>query len=299
MTHEGLIEGFSRRVLPGDGIHIDALVGGSGPPVLLLHGYPQTRMAWHAVAPVLARRFTVVVPDLRGYGRSDKPAGDAAHLLYSKRQMARDQLATMAALGFERFMVAGHDRGGRVAYRLALDAPHAVSRLAVIDILPTADVFEGGPDSAMKLFHWFLLAQPHPLPETLINGRSDEFLAWLFERWAGPGWRPHPAAWADALESFRDPATVHATCEDYRAGWAVDRQLDLADRGQRRIEAPVLALWGRDGAVGQGRPLDVWRPWCRHVVGQALPGGHFVPEESPAEAAAALAEFFAEPGAAG
>lgn len=292
MAKEGLIEGFTRHRLPGDGLCIDALIGGSGPPLLLLHGYPQTRLAWRGVAPLLAKHFTVVVPDLRGYGRSDKPMGDAAHTLYSKRQMGRDQLASMGALGFNRFMVAGHDRGARVAYRLALDAPHAVECLAVIDIVPTLEVFEAGANAIMSLFHWTFLAQPAPLPEILLTGRTDEFLLYLFQRWAARGFRFDPESLADYLECSRNPAALHASCEDYRAAWAVDRMHDLSDPGQRLIQQPLLALWGREGAADNANPLDVWQRWGRHVRGEALPGGHFVPEESSRETARCLAEFF-------
>lgn len=292
----GIIEGLDRVTLPGDGVEIDALVGGEGPPLLLLHGYPQTRMAWHAMAPSLMRDYTLVIPDLRGYGRSGKPAGDNDHKLYSKRQMARDQAIAMNALGFKCFFVAGHDRGGRVAYRLALDMPEAVRAVAVLDIVPTLDVFEASAAGWMGMFHWSFLAQPYPLPETLLNGRSDEFLEWLLQRWTATGWRPDAKAWADCLEAFRDPAALHASCEDYRSGWHVDRLHDLADRGKRRIEAPVLVLWGLDGALAKIEPLEVWRPWCTQVSGYAVPGGHFVPEESPVETAMHLHRFFRSAG---
>jgi haloacetate dehalogenase len=290
---QGLIEGFERRRLPGDGITIDALVGGSGPPLLLLHGYPQTRMAWRAVAPELARHFTLVIPDLRGCGRSDKPVDDAGHQTYSKRRMARDQVATMAALGFARFFVAGHDRGGRVAYRLALDHPEAVERLAVIDIVPTVDVFEGTAASAMALFHWSFLAQPHPLPEQLLAGRTDAFLAHLFSRWTAPGFVFEPASMHDYLQCFQDPATVHATCSDYRAAWAVDRHHDQQDRDARRtLGQPLQVLWGSHGTANAAGPMPIWNAWAAHATGQAIRAGHFVPEEAPAETAAALRHFF-------
>lgn len=290
---QGLIDGFERRRLPGDGVTIDALVGGSGPPLLLLHGYPQTRLAWRAVACELARHFTLVIPDLRGCGRSDKPPDDAGHQTYSKRRMARDQMATMAALGFQRFFVAGHDRGGRVAYRLALDHPDAVERLAVIDIVPTADVFEGTAASAMALFHWSFLAQPHPLPEQLLEGRTNEFLAHLFSRWTAPGFAFEPVSMHDYLECFRDPATVHATCSDYRAAWAVDRHHDLQDRNANRtIGQPLQVLWGDHGTADATGPMRIWNAWAAHASGQAIRAGHFVPEEAPTETAAALRDFF-------
>lgn len=287
---DGLIEGFERRRLPGAGVGIDALVGGSGPPLLLLHGYPQTRVMWRRVAPALTDRFTVVVPDLRGYGRSDKPAGDAAHERYSKRTMARDQLATMAALGFERFAVAGHDRGARVGYRLALDNPDAVTRLAVLDIVPTGEVWaKATATSAQSMFHWYLLAQPAPLPERLIGADPEFFLRTLLGRWSGDGFVFEEDAVADYVAGF-DEAGVHASCEDYRSGWHVDRELDEADRG-RRIAAPVLVVYGEDYGVAKARPLQTWQEWAADVRAVAVPGGHFVCEESPEEVTEALLAF--------
>lgn len=288
----GMIEGFDARRLPGDGIEIDALVGGSGPPLLLLHGYPQTRMIWAAVAPRLAQSFTLVIPDLRGYGRSDKPQGDKDHFLYSKRQMARDQIATMKALGHERFHVAGHDRGGRVAYRLALDHPQAVDRLAVIDIVPTAEMWQAGAVGMMGLFQWTFLAQDVPLPEMLLQDRAVDFMQWLFTRWTTPGFEFHPDAMRDYLESGSSPEAIHASCEDYRAGWHVDRLHDEEDRGRKSIAAPTLLLWGEHGAAAKAAPLEIWKQWASHVTGMALPAGHFVPEEAPAETAQALLDFF-------
>jgi haloacetate dehalogenase len=187
---EGLISGFKRCRLPGEGIEIDALVGGAGPPLLLLHGYPQTRVAWRSVAPALAERFTCVIPDLRGYGRSDKPEGDERHERYSKRIMALDQIATMRALGHERFAIAGHDRGARVAYRLALDHPDVVSRIAVLDVVPTGEVWaNSSAQSGYNSYHWYMLAQPKPLPETLIGGNPAFFLDWTLGHVAALGRR--------------------------------------------------------------------------------------------------------------
>jgi haloacetate dehalogenase len=291
---EGLIDGFERRRLPGDGLTIDALVGGSGPPLLLLHGYPQTRVMWRAIATALAQQYTVVVPDLRGYGRSDKPAGDAEHMAYAKRTMAQDQLATMRALGFERFAVAGHDRGARVGYRLALDHPQAVTALAVLDILPTGDVWAGADAAAaMRMYHWFFLAQVQPLPETLIGAAPDFFLRTIVRSWAGTGFQFDPASMADYVACFSDPASIHASCEDYRAGWAVDRVHDEADRGVRRISAPLLVVWSEDFSVARGEPLKTWSAWADNVEGHAVPGGHFVCEERPADVLASLQRFLA------
>lgn len=289
----GTIAGFERRRLPGEGIEIDALVGGIGPPLLLLHGYPQTRMHFKAVAPLLAEQFTVVVPDLRGYGRSDKPAGDAEHVLYSKRMMALDQIATMRALGYQSFAVAGHDRGGRVAYRLALDHPECVTRITVLDIIPTAEMWAGAnAESAMRAFHWYMLAQPGPFPETLIGGDPEFFIRSLMKSWAGGQFQFDDECLADYVACFSDPACIHASCEDYRAGWTIDRTFDEADRGRNTIAVPLLVLWGRDYSVAGADPLGKWRAWADDVEGHAVAGGHFLAEESPEETITALLRFF-------
>jgi haloacetate dehalogenase len=290
---DGMIDGFERQTLPGDGIGIDALVGGSGPPLLLLHGWPQTRMCWSAVAPALAGEFTVVVPDLRGYGRSGRPSGEHGADAYSKRLMGNDQIATMRALGFERFAVGGHDRGGRVAYRLALDHPAAVTRLAVLDIVPTADVWGGmGAEEALKMWHWPFLAQPGSLPETLIGADPGWFLRYILRQQAGEGFGFPAANLADYLACAADPAAVHGWCEDYRAGAGVDRSNDEADRG-RKLDMPVLVLWGRNGSLSGKDAVALWRPWAESVKGEALPCGHFVPEEQPEAVLRQFRRFFA------
>lgn len=289
---DGLIEGFTARRLPGEGIGIDALVGGSGPPLLLLHGWPQTRLCWSAVAPALADSFTVVVPDLRGYGRSDKPAGGGDHADYSKRMMARDQIATMRALGFDRFAVGGHDRGGRIAYRLALDHPEAVTRLACLDIVPTADVWASmGADEAVGMWHWPFQAQPDGLPEKMIGADPAWFVRTILDRQSGEGAAFPDANVADYLACAADPATVHGWCEDYRAGWTIDRALDEADR-ERRLAMPLLVLWGESGSLKGKDALALWHPWAERVEGEALPGGHFVPEEQPDAVVAHFRRFF-------
>jgi haloacetate dehalogenase len=261
----------------------------------LLHGYPQTRVMWRAVAPVLARHYTVVAPDLRGYGRSDKPPGDAAHELYSKRVMARDQLAVMRALGFDRFAVAGHDRGARVAYRLALDHPAAVTAVAVLDIIPTGDVWARmGAASAMRMFHWAFLAQPSPLPEALIAADAALFQRALMRSWAGDGFKFEPASMDDYVACFAAPGAVHASCEDYRAGWSIDRAHDEADRGAKTITAPLLVLWGEEFSVAAAEPLQTWSTWASNVQGEALACGHFVAEERPAQVSDRLLGFLAQ-----
>ncbi|SEG66097.1 alpha/beta fold hydrolase [Marinobacterium lutimaris] len=292
MEMDGVIAGFERVQVPGDGITVDALVGGEGPPLLLLHGYPQTRMIWKKVAPVLARSFTLVIPDLRGYGRSEKPLDETRPELYCKRQMARDQLATMRHLGFDSFHVAGHDRGARVAYRLAFDYPEAVKRLAVIDIIPTLDLFAASGEAFMGMFHWSFLAQPYPLPEMLLEGRADRFALALMQRWVKPGFKFDEEALEDYLLSNRNPAVVRAGCDDYRAAWLFDRLHDQESLAKGQLEMPVLALWGAAGAVGKASPLEIWARWAKDLCGEALPAGHFVPEEAPEETARALRAFF-------
>lgn len=289
---EGLITGFDRRVLPGDGIEIDALVGGSGPPLLLLHGWPETRMCWAAVAPALAARFTVVVPDLRGYGRSGKPQSGQP-LDYAKRTMARDQLATMRALGFDRFAVGSHDRGSRVAYRLALDHPEAVTRFASLDVVPTADVWAAmHAEQAVGMWHWSFLAQPDGLAEKLIGADPGWFTRYLLEHQSGKGFRFPEANLADYIACAQHTATIRGWCEDYRAGWTIDRELDEADRG-RKLTMPVLALWGATGSLRGKDATELWRAWADQVEGEQLPCGHFIPEEAPERVIAQFERFFA------
>jgi haloacetate dehalogenase len=259
--------------------------GGDGPPVLLLHGHPQTHAMWHAAAADLARDFTVVAADLPGYGRSAPvPAG-------SKREMAAALVEMMAALGFQRFHLAGHDRGGRCAYRLALDLPERVDRLAVLDIVPTAEMWRRvDKEFGLVDWHWFFLAQPEPFPETLIAADPD---AYYFR---GDRSRFHPEALADYLAAVHDPAVIHAMCQDYRAGATIDHELDEADLAAgRRIRCPVLALWaGRDELGRWFDVLETWRRWAEDVRGHAVDAGHFLAEERPGEVAEELRAFFAE-----
>lgn len=293
-----MFDGFQRMQIDTSGARINLAKGGAGPPILLLHGYPQTHVMWHRVAPSLARDFTVVVPDLRGYGDSSKPDGGPDHAGYSKRAMAQDQVEVMHRLGFERFAVAGHDRGARVAYRLTLDHAERVTRLAVLDIVPTHAMFSA-VDKAMatRSFHWFFLIQPYDLPERLIGAESEYFLHTMLARWSGNGLEPFsPEALAEYTRCFKDPATIHATCEDYRAGASIDFEIDGADVGKRKIECPMLALWGgRDRRPAAGREvLDVWREWATDVRGRPIHCGHFIAEEKPDETASALREFLLE-----
>jgi len=246
---------------------------------------------WHLVAPHLAQDFTVVAPDLRGYGDSAKPPTTPDHAPYAKRAMARDQVAVMQQLGFERFAVAGHDRGGRCAYRLALDHPERVLQLAVLDIVPTSEAFRRADMAfALSYWHWFFLAQPADLPERLIQADPEAF----YLRRGGRLFAPE--ALAEYRRYFHDPATIHAMCEDYRAGATIDFALDEADRGTRRIACPVLVLWGRRGQLENAYDvLAVWRDWADDVRGCALDCGHYLPEEAPDETYAELHRFFAGP----
>ena len=265
--------------------------GGSGPPVLLLHGYPESHLMWAGVAAGLARDFTVVAPDLRGYGGSSKPATTDDHEPYSKRAMGRDALALMRHLGFERFRLAGHDRGGRVAYRLALDHPEAVERVSVLDIIPTGEVWARADRRfALGYWHWAFLAQPHPFPETIIAKDPETFFFRAQFRGVLTGFE----GYEDYRRAAHDPAVVHAVCEDYRAGATYDRLLDEADMAAgRRIACPLQVLWGAKAALEAWYdPLEVWRGWADDVRGQAIDCGHFIPEEKPAETLAALRGFF-------
>ena len=288
-----MFDGFDEGRLTLDHSEVYYRKGGSGPPVLLLHGFPQTHAAWHRVAPLLAGRYTVIVPDLRGYGRSPGPAPDAAHDHYAKRAMAQDVLALMRSLGFPRFFVAGPDRGARVGYRLALDVPESVAALAPIDIVPTIEMWDRmGMAGALRSYHWAFLAQPAPMPETLIGADPRFYLHHLLRRWAGDFGAIEGAALADYERSFAQPATVVACCEDYRAGATVDVAHDRADRDAgRKLACPVLAMWAIRYLSSQS-PLATWQRWADDVREVALDCGHFVAEEQPQACAQALAEFF-------
>jgi haloacetate dehalogenase len=274
---------------------------GSGPPVLLLHGFPETKLMWREIARLLASQFTVVCADLRGYGDSSCPPSAADHAPYSKRAMARDMVEVMRQLGFERFGVAGHDRGGRVAYRAALDHPGRIARLAVLDILPIDAAWERADDRlALGFWPWSLLAQAAPLPERLIGAAPQAVIDHaLGPEWGTPAVTFDPGARARYLAQLQSPDHVRAICEEYRAAAGIDRDHDVADRrAGRRITCPVLALWSGTGPLGswyegEGGPLAAWRPLAPEITGHPVAGGHFFPEEHPRETAAALADFFA------
>jgi haloacetate dehalogenase len=274
--------------------------GGRGNPILLLHGFPETHVMWHRVAPLLAEEFTVVCADLRGYGASGKPASSADHAPYSKRTMAGDMVRAMERLGFERFGVAGHDRGGRVAYRMALDHVDRIDRVALLDIIPTVEAFERADSRlALAFWPWSLLAQPTPLPERLIVGDPEAVIEDAISQWDTDR-ESFPALLREVyVNALRDRDAVHAICEEYRAAATVDVAHDARDREDaRRIECPVLVLWSAGSAldtwyVQSGGPLGIWRAWAPRAHGRAITGGHFFPEANPSETVQELRTFFA------
>jgi haloacetate dehalogenase len=292
-----LFPGYINQSIETRSGRIFARIGGHGPPLLLLHGFSETHVMWHRVAPKLADRFTLIIADLPGYGTSDIPESDSDHTPYTKRAMARTMVEAMEKLGHARFALAGHDRGGRVAYRLALDHPGRLSRLAVLDILPTYDYWERiNRRYALKIYHWMFLAQPFPLPEGLIGGNPDFFLKQKMASQTKS--KTLEAIDFHALEhylaAFRDPARVHAMCEDYRAGAYADFEIDKSDHDAgNKITVPMLALWGDAGiASAAATPLDTWRKWASNVAGGPIDSGHFLTEENPEATAKALSEFF-------
>jgi haloacetate dehalogenase len=291
-----VFEGFERERIQTSETEIELVRWGEGPPVLLLHGYPQTHAMWHLLAPRLAEDFTVVAADLRGYGDSSKPFGEEDHSTYSKRAMAGDQAAVMESLGLDSFAVVGHDRGGRVAHRMALDYPDRVTKLAVLDIVPTRHIFETvGKELATAYYHWFFYIQPYDLPETLIGGNPSYYL------------RKKLGGWGTSLETFTqealaeyercfDTATIHASCEDYRAAASIDLTHDGKDQDEgHKVECPLLALWGGRGVMERLYDVEaVWREYATDVRGKPLDAGHFLAEERPTETIRELKEFLGE-----
>src|SRR6202000_2942696 len=275
---------------------IFARVGGKGPPLLLLHGFSETHVMWHQVAPQLADRFTLIIADLPGYGWSDMPESDDKHIPYTKRAMAQTMGEVMEQLGYVHFALAGHDRGGRVAYRLALDHPGRLSRLPGLGILPALGYWERiNRPYALKIYHWTFLAQAHPLPETLIGGNPDFFLRFkMASQTKSKTLDPIDSrALEHDLMAFRDPSRVHAMCEDYRAGAYADVDIDKADReAGKKITIPMLALWGDAGiARAAATPLDTWKNWATNITGAPIDSGHFLTEENPDATEKALREF--------
>ena len=278
-----LFPGFLQKKLQTGGATINLRIGGEGPPLLLLHGYPQTHAMWHKVAPQLAREFTVVCPDLRGYGDSSKPRGLPGHSNYAKRAMALDQVEVMRHFGFEAFALIGHDRGGRVAQRLVLDHPDRVTRVAVLDIVPTHYLYTHITMDFVRAYsHWFLYIQREPIPENVILDQSKARLAWA-----------RTDVQAEYARRYLDPATVHGMCEDYRAGATIDLEHDEADRG-RRIACPLLALWGNNAPMGRMYDIPaVWREYAVNVSGRGVDAGHNLQEEAPELVLAELRSFLA------
>jgi len=292
-----LFPGFDSMTVETNGEQIYCRTGGSGPALLLLHGYPQSHICWHKIAPRLAKHFTVIAADLPGYGRSSVPPLSDDHCAYSKRSMASAMAEMMRVLGHERFFLAGHDRGGRVSYRMALDHPALVERLAVLDILPTSDYWDKmDRQFGLKIYHWMFLAQPAPFPDKMIAASPTPFLEHTLKSWTasksldcfGKDAMAYNRAW------FCDPDRISATCEDYRAGAHIDYEHDrqTLEAGEK-IQAPTLFLWGDKGIANSVKsPLDVWRAWSDNTEGFALPSGHFLPEEAPDETFDALFRFF-------
>jgi haloacetate dehalogenase len=294
-----MFENFTKREIQTSGARIVTVYGGNGPPLLLMHGNPFTHASWHKFAPRLAQDFTVVCTDLRGYGDSEKPPGGADHSGYSFRAMAQDQVEVMAALGFSRFMAAGHDRGARVLHRMTLDHPENVTKAAILDIVPQHYLFNHVTQKwATGSYHWFFMIQPFDLPERLMGADPDYFISKKLAKTEQGLSFFGKEALAEYMRCFRNPATIHAMCEDYRATAGVDLAMDTADfAAGRRIETPLLVLWGATGAVGRLQtPAEVWKDYAINIRGaEALPCGHYLSEEAPEETYRALRDFFAAP----
>lgn len=290
--HSPFLPGFTLQDIATSGARIRVATAGSGPPLLLLHGHPQTHVTWRKIAPALAREFTVIAADLRGYGDSEKPGGGAGHVNYSKRAMALDQVEGVRALGFERFSVIGHDRGARVAHRMALDHAQKIEKIALFDIAPTATMYaRTSKEFATRYFWWFFLIQPFDLPERMIGADPEFFLRKHIEGQIRIAGSTGPEIFAEYLRCYSDPATRHAICEDYRAAATIDLEHDAAD-AQARITAPLLALWGGRGTVGALYDvLETWREKAIDVRGRAMDCGHTPQEESAAETLAEVLGF--------
>ncbi|KLK94720.1 alpha/beta hydrolase [Microvirga vignae] len=293
-----LMEGFTHRTIKTSGAEIHVATGGSGPPLLLLHGNPLTHVSWHKIAPSLAESFTVVAPDLRGYGDSSKPDGGPHHEAYTFRAMGQDNMEIMAALGFDRFSVAGHDRGARVAFRMALDHPDRIERVAALDIVPTHHVLTNVTLGwGLESYHWFFMAQKAPFPEKLICADLDYYIHYKLNK-KGVGLEIFsPEAMAEYVRCTT-PEQIHAVCEDYRATVTLDLAMDQADFGVKKIRCPVLVLWGSNSHCGRHfKPLEAWAPWVPDLRGWAIPTGHYPAEHRPDLVYSAFWTFFsgAEP----
>jgi haloacetate dehalogenase len=295
------IPGFTRSDIQTTGARIVTVVGGSGPPLLLMHGNPFNHLSWLRIAPTLAKEFTVVATDLRGYGDSEKPPGGDDHSGYSFRAMAQDQIEVMQSLGFDTFYAAGHDRGARVLHRMCLDRPGKVLRAAILDIIPQHHLLNHMTKEWGRFsWHWLFNIQPEPLPEKMMGADPDWFIEKkLAKTKQGLSFFDKDAL-AEYKRCFRNPETIHAVCEDYRATFGVDLDMDTKDfAAGRKIECPVLLLWGATGGVGRNHnpgPAEIWKSYAMNVVAaKAMPSGHYLSEEAPAETTAALREFFTAP----
>jgi haloacetate dehalogenase len=290
-----MLANFKQKTIDTNEVKINTFIAGKGFPILLLHGYPQNHYMWHKIAPRLAQEFTVVVTDLRGYGDSSKPAGKSEHSNYSKRSLARDQVEVMSRLGYEEFYLIGHDRGARVAHRLTLDYPEKVKKLVILDIIPTYELYATSDrEFATAYYHWFFLIQPYPFPETLISAKTEYFLRHCLQSWSKNFAAFTTDALAEYIRCFNNSATIHATCEDYRAGATIDLIHDELDMNQK-ISCPVLVLWGSKGIIG--RKYDVvssWKKRASNVKGIAIDCGHFLPEEAPEETYLAIQKFLTQ-----
>jgi haloacetate dehalogenase len=287
-----LLPDFEWKDVTANGVRIRAAIGGKGPPLLLVHGFPQMHLTWYKIAPTLSKRFTVILPDIRGYGDSDKPDGGENHINYSKREMARDLIELTRAFGFTRFSVVSHDRGARITHRMALDFPEALERAVIIDIVPTADSYAAtNKEFATSYYHWFFLIQPFDLPEHMIMGDTDYFLSKTLARQIRTDGASDPRVFEEYRRCFSDPALVHAVCEDFRASASIDLQHDAAD-STKRVQAPLMILWGKHGIIEQQfDALRLWREKATTVEGRGVDCGHCIQEEKPEELMAELDRF--------
>ena len=290
-----MFSSFIKEKIKVSGTDINLVRGGEGPPLLLLHGYPQSHVMWHKVAPKLAKQFTLVISDLRGYGDSGKPPSDDDHFNYSKRATARDQVEVMSKLGHDHFMVAGHDRGARVGHRMAIDYSDKVNKLCVLDIVPTYRVFaDANKQLATMYWHWFFLIQKAPLPETLIGNNVEFYLRTQFRSWGNSSDYVTEEAFTEYYRCLQNAETIRATCEDYRAGASIDLAHDKADMDQK-LSCPLLVLWGELGAMHKLYDVtETWRERAADVNGWPVKCGHFIPEEAPEATINAFSEFFGE-----
>ena len=285
---------ISKKIKTTDAL-INTKIGGTGPPILLMHGYPQTHLMWHKIAPQLSKKFTVIVTDLRGYGDSSKPKTDNSHIVYSKKRMALDQVEVMKALGFEKFYAVGHDRGARVLHRMMIDNQNSVKKAVFMDIVPTLTMYNTADKNfAYNYYHWFFLTQPYDFPERLIGSDPEYYLRKKIKAWGKNKDFIPKEVFNEYLRCFSNKETIHASCEDYRASFTIDLEHDKNDYGNK-IKNPIYVMWGEYGFVGNNyKVIDVWKEYATNVKGKGLPCGHYIPEESPGETLKFLLEFLNE-----